>query len=233
MKTHPLLLILPAACLLISCDEKEPASSSPNGETKAHAQAKTSSPDKPVTLPTPEPNPKINVAKLNKDLARALMLNQTSQALAAIEAGADPNAINRYGLPVLFSAAQAGDAAIVKALITKGADPNTKIGTSYNTAGVGYTGTTDGTPLGYAAAKGKLQAMEALVTAGADVNGAGPEGRTPLIQAVDSGKFAVVEWLIAKGANASDGKALREITMIINPDPERQKIIELLKKQNQ
>ena len=234
MKKHPIHLLLPMAFLFVSCEKEEPTTDAPANPSTPAPAAKTSKPSKPA----PNPKPKVNIKKLNQDLQRALSFNQPNEALSAIEAGADPHAKNRYGLPLIFSIAQSGNGAMIKALVDKGVDPNSKIGTSFNTDGVGYSGTVDGTPLGYAAQKGNLDTMQALVAAGANVNGTGPEGTTPLMMAVDSGKFAVVEYLINQGADANaknqhGGTALGKISMMLNPDPERQKIIELLKQRSQ
>ena len=208
--------------LLVACD-------------KDTSTADSTSEPKPSENPSAEPSkPKVNVAKLNQELLSALTFNQPDKALKAIQAGADPKAKGRNGLPVIFIAAQEGDAAVVKALIAAGANPDATIGSSYNTDGVGFSGTADGTVLGYAAAKGHIQIMQDLAAAGADVNGSGPDGTTPLMQAVEAGNYESVKWLIDAGADPSaenkhGGTALGVVQMVINPDTQREKIIDLLK----
>lgn len=235
MKPYYLISILALIVMLTSCGEEKTAA--PHGaesDPSVSSPAVENSPSPQASQPAAKPV--VNVGELNKDLLTAITFNQPDKALAAIEAGATPEATNRYGLPVIFMAAQMGDSNVVKALLDAGADANAKIGTSFNDDGVGYAGTSDGTVLGYAAAKGHAQVMQDLVKAGADVNGSGPAGTTPLMQAVDSGNFEIVKWLIDAGAdpnakNATGGTALGTAQMIINPYTERQQIIDLLKQQ--
>lgn len=230
MKTY---YLLPLIALLVSCGEEKttaPPAAENDPASGYPAAVNRSTP----RVSQPAAKPAVNVARLNQDLVTAVRFNQPDKALAAIEAGATPEAKNRDGLPVIFIAAQMGDSRVVKALLDAGADPNAKIGTSYNDDGVGYSGTSDGTVLGYAAAKAQLQIMQDLVAAGADVNGSGPEGTTPLMQAVDSGDFETVKWLIDAGADPNakyptGGTALGIAQRTFNPDEERQKIIDLLK----
>lgn len=236
MKFRSLSLLATIPFLFASCGDDE-ANASQAESNPGAADSPPTNPASPANTPppsTPTSAPVANVAQLNQELIKALSFNQTDQALAAIKAGATKDAKNRYGLPVIFLAAQAGQLEVVKALIAAGADPNATIGTSFNDDGAGYAGTVDGTVLGYAAAKGHGKVMYELVVARANVNGSGPAGTTPLMQAAEAGKFAVVKWLLDAGAdprakNKTGGTALGKVQMILNPDPERQKIIALLK----
>jgi hypothetical protein len=90
----------------------------------------------------------------------------------------------------LNRAAQRGDAAQVKALLDKGADPNKK----------GWVGET---PLMTAAFHGKMPVVEALLAAGADVNARWRYG-TPLSYAATRGNEGVVDLLVSKGAQVDD-----------------------------
>jgi ankyrin repeat protein len=225
-------IIIGSPLFVASCGDDEPAA--PPVESEVASAVVPPAGPVPAPEPVPEPEPAPSQTQLDKDLFNALVFKKADQALAAIQNGADPHAKNRDGLPVIFVAAGAGNSEAVKALIAAGADPNASIGTSFNQDGVGYSGTADGTVLGYAAAKGHGQVMYDLAKAGADLNGSGPNGTTPLMQAVEAGKFPIVKWLIDAGAdpnirNKTGGTALGVAQMIINPDPERQKIIDLLK----
>jgi len=223
------------ACFLAACGKKQethkpaeeqPSVSSEQVEERGSPQVQAPTRQAPASKPD-------NIAQLNQNLLSALTFGQPEQALAAIEQGATSSTKDRYGLPVIFIAAQQGHPEVVAALLDAGADPNASIGTTFNDDGVGYAGTSDGTPLGYAAAKGQLETMALLAQAGAEVNHAGPEGTTPLMQAVEAGQLQAVEWLLQAGAdptqpNQTGGTALSLAQMFFNPDPERQKIIDLL-----
>jgi ankyrin repeat protein len=145
-----------------------------------------------------------------------------------LKRGATPEAKNRYGLPVIFTAAKRGDTAILDLLIKAGADVNSQIGTSFNDDGVGYSGTADGTPLSYAAGAGKLDAVKALKAAGADLNGAGPEGTTALVTAAEGNHLEIVQWLLENGSSKGRAQAVTVAQRFINPDETRQQIIQLL-----
>ena len=89
----------------------------------------------------------------------------------------------------LVDAARAGDAARVRELVGKGADPNKPAG------GNGWT------PLLHAVHKHQLSSVEALLDAGADPNRAAPNGTTPLMMAAGYGATEVVALLIRRGAD--------------------------------
>ena len=57
------------------------------------------------------------------------------------------------------------------------------------------------TPLIYAARKGHVDVIEALLKRGADINGPDRHGRTPLIHAVNLLEYESVECLVSHGAN--------------------------------
>ncbi len=89
---------------------------------------------------------------------------------------------------LLINAADRGDAAKVRALLAKGADPN-----AADEGGA--------TPLNSAADEGHAEVVSILLAAGADPNLVGPMDRTPLTQAAYHGHEAVVGLLLAAGAN--------------------------------
>ncbi len=226
-KFYPLLLT--STIIFTSCGgdpEPEPGNSkTPPPENKGSTKKQT------VVKPAPTqstPNP-ANIAKLNKELAARLIFAEPDEIIGLIKKGATPDAKNRYGLPVIFMAAERGDITILEALVKAGANVNSKIGTNHNTDGVGYTGTADGTPMCYAAGKGKIEAMQFLLDNQADVNGAGPEGTTPLMQASQNLQLEALQWLVSKGSTAGKKKALGFTETFVNPDEKTLKIIQLLK----
>ena len=172
---------------------------------------------------------KVNVAALNRKLAANMTFSPAEELVALIKKGATPAAKNRYGLPVIFMAAERGELSVVKALIDAGADVNQTIGTSYNDDGVGYTGTVDGTPLCYAAKKGRVEVMVLLKQSGVDINGTGPEGTSPLMSAAESLQLESIEWLLANGSSTGKSKARDLAQRFINPDDKTKRIIQLLR----
>lgn len=221
-------LLLTSMMFLTSCGGDPEPKDSGAATTDRKASTKTQAVSKPAPPKTNTAKP-ANVAKLNKELAAKMIFGEPDEIIALIKKGSTPDAKNRYGLPVIFMAAERGDVIILKALIDAGADVNSKIGTTHNTDGAGYTGTADGTPLSYAAAKGKIEAMQLLLDNKADVNGAGPEGTTPLMSATEHIQLEAVQWLVNNGSNAGKDKALSKASMFINPDEKTQQIIKLLK----
>lgn len=219
-------LLLTSMMFLTSCggDPEAKNSDTPAADNATKKQT-TSKPASPKTQ-TAKP---ANVAKLNKELAARLIFAEPDEIIGLINKGATPDAKNRYGLPVIFMAAERGDVTILEALVKAGADVNSKIGTTHNTDGAGYTGTADGTPMCYAASKGKVEAMQFLLDNKADVNGAGPEGTTPLMRAAETLRLEAVQWLVTNGSTAGKKKALGFTTMFPNPDEKTLKIIQLLK----
>ncbi|NOY00799.1 MAG: ankyrin repeat domain-containing protein [Verrucomicrobia bacterium] len=221
-------LLLTGMVFLTSCGEKpEPKiSAPPNTDDKVTANKQIETKPAPAKTKTPKPT---NIAKLNKELAARLIFAEPDEVIGLIKKGATPDAKNRYGLPVIFMAAERGDLTILEALVKAGADVNSKISTSHNTDGIGYTGTADGTPMCYAADKGKVEAMQFLLDNQADVNAAGPEGTTPLMKASQNLQLEAVQWLVSKGSTAGKKKALGFTETFVNPDDKTLKIIQLLK----
>jgi ankyrin repeat protein len=108
-----------------------------------------------------------------------------------IRAKANVNATNRYRVAPLSIAALHGDAAIVKALLKAGADPNTVQG--------------EGEPVMLTAARsGNVEVVKALVAAGGDVNVRERfYGQTPLMWAAIENHAAVITELAARGADVN------------------------------
>lgn len=107
-----------------------------------------------------------------------------------IAAHADVNASTRLqGLTPLFMACQAGNAAMIELLVSKGANPN-----QANPLGT--------TPLMVAASSGSVKAVEALIAHGAEVNAReSVREQTALMFAANLDRGDVIRALIAHGAD--------------------------------
>lgn len=87
----------------------------------------------------------------------------------------------------LWNASKAGDAAAVRRLLARGANPNMKTG--------------DGlTPLMAAAHNGHLAVVQALLARRANINASSDDGNTALIWASHNGHLPIVRTLVVKGA---------------------------------
>ena len=88
--------------------------------------------------------------------------NDTDTAELLVQAGADVNARNRYGIPPLSLACTNGSGALIGLLLGAGAEANAVLEGGE-------------TVLMTAARTGNLESVEALLAGGADVNGAGAQ----------------------------------------------------------
>lgn len=100
------------------------------------------------------------------------------------------SAAKRAEMPPLIEAVRSGDAASVRALVAKGADPNAPSG------GNGWT------PLLHAIHTNQAASVEALLAAGAAVDGTDGNGTTPLMMAGGYGYTPIVALLLSRGADA-------------------------------
>lgn len=89
----------------------------------------------------------------------------------------------------LVGAARRGDAATVRALVARGADPNASAGVN------------SWTPLEHAIHKQQIDSVAALLDAGADPNRSDPHGTTPLMMAAGYGYTSIVGLLLRRGAD--------------------------------
>jgi ankyrin repeat protein len=145
---------------------------------------------------------------------------------AALDTGADPNTRDAQGRPALQLATIKKHPAVVKALLEKGADPET-VGTAAHAphftpvqlaASNGDNPTlqvlldhganidaqnadSKHTALFLAVQKNRTDTVKLLLERGADANRRGARGYTPLIQAATKGQTAIAQLLLEHGAN--------------------------------
>jgi ankyrin repeat protein len=127
-----------------------------------------------------------------------------------IDAGAKVNAVEKVQdqTPLMWAAAAARNAPeMVKVLIAKGANLNARAkfndwpGQITSEPRAQYHTYGGLTPLLYAARGGCYACVEALVSAGADVNLPNNEGMTPMMIAIDNSQNGVAKFFLDHGAN--------------------------------
>jgi ankyrin repeat protein len=107
-----------------------------------------------------------------------------------LDAGADPNAKDKRGNPVLMAAFMRNDPAIVADLIRAGASVK--------------GAESSGSPMIVEAAySGNLEIVKLMVEAGADVNKSRKDGTTALLVAASKQKWNLSQYLIEKGADVN------------------------------
>jgi len=109
-----------------------------------------------------------------------------------LEAGANPNKLNRFGFtPFMYSFDDTKNIAIVQLLLDHGANVNQRVGRSGST------------PFIYLIGRGRPspEVIMLLINAGANVNVQMDDGSTPLHEAAAYGNRQVAEILIANGAD--------------------------------
>lgn len=108
-----------------------------------------------------------------------------------LRAGANVEAVNRFGLRPLALACTNGSAAMIERLLKAGGDANAIL-------------TPDGdTALQMAARTGKVDAIRVLLDHGAQVNQTNPRGQTALMWAVSEGNADAAKLLIGRSANVN------------------------------
>lgn len=135
-------------------------------------------------------------SEASKELMSATKNNDMKGVLAALNAGADVNEIPEgWRGTALYTAAAAGNTALAKLLIERGADVNrgmikTKTGDLQNA-----------TPLNIASEYGHTDVVELLLAHQADTNLLRNDGVSPLILAAQKGRIPVVKLLVKHGAD--------------------------------
>ena len=183
------------------------------------------------------------------DFTRALASDDTKTVAQLIARGVDPNTVNENAEPALLYAAREGTTAMVRTLIRGKANVNVRtpqgdtpimlaaLAGSLETvkvlreagAQINHPGWT---PLQYAAFNGHDAVVEYLVSTGADLGLAAPNGATPVMLAVLSNKADTVKLLVSygfdvdakndKGETALDiarSKGFREIEKLLRAPP--------------
>ena len=124
----------------------------------------------------------------NRDLFRAVSLNDFTATVQAVKSGALINATDRFGHSPLHFTAFKGNAQILQFLLRNGGDPDVK-------------GRHNSTPLHSAAWGRNMAALEVLLEEGADVNARTEEGETPGMTASLRGEKDILEILFALSAD--------------------------------
>ena len=133
-----------------------------------------------------EPTSKVDCADWNT--TAFFEAAEVSDVIRCLQAGADLNARDGFGITPLHGAARTGTVEMVTALLEAGADPNAR-------DGLGIT------PLYMVAEAGSAEAVTALLQAGANPNARNRDGYTPLHGAAGYRSAEAVTALLQAGAN--------------------------------
>src|SRR5687767_9731320 len=128
----------------------------------------------------------------------AAFAGDVAEARRLIEAGADVNATNNYGINAMLLAADIASTELIQLLLKHGVDAN--------------TANADGeTPLHLVARAGNIDAAKLLLKSGAKVDAREKFGeQTPLMWAVVRRHPEMVEFLLGKGADVNARSAIRD-----------------------
>ena len=120
-----------------------------------------------------------------------------------IDNGADIEIKDGRGYNALIESVKHGNLDIAAFLIDNEADVNTSISSIFYTA------------LHFAVIKNRLDILELLIQAGANINASDKHGRTPLILAAEFGYADIIQILLDSGANIliknNDGKNAKQV----------------------
>ncbi len=122
-------------------------------------------------------------------LTEAAAAGDRAAVVRLLADGADPDQLDGSGRSALARAVRAGHFQLVGILVAEGADPNLR------GAARGWT------PLLHAVHVKGMDAVRALLNAGADPNVASESGRTPLMMAAGYGFPRITRLLLERGAN--------------------------------
>ncbi|MGY6518241.1 MAG: ankyrin repeat domain-containing protein [Lysobacteraceae bacterium] len=171
-----LALALGLATLAPGCGQA-PATNEPE-----HPMATTA----PVAGPALRPDDHFAGAEL--DLARAAAAGDTRRVRSLVEAGTNPGAVSRQGMPLLLWPLREGRVDGVRALLDAGAPVDVRDGHG-------------NTPLVWAIRAGHAPVATLLVDRGADVDARDASGEPVLKMAVARGQWSVADRLLDAGAD--------------------------------
>ncbi|EQC26788.1 TKL protein kinase [Saprolegnia diclina VS20] len=154
------------------------------------------------------------------DLTRAVARGDTARVTELLQSGVDPDSRDKYGTPVLVTAAKKGYVGVAQLLLNASATVDltalkgetalivSPFGGSVelvrllleHSADVNYS-CPIGTPLQVAASAGKEDIIDELLAAGANVNFEGDTQIAPILIAASSGHVATALRLVSAGAN--------------------------------
>jgi ankyrin repeat protein len=155
-------------------------------------------------------------APLAKDILVASVWNNTADvSCLLIDAGADVNACDDLGQPVVHKAAEQGHAAILRALIRSNAKLNQKANSS--------------TPLLVAIQNGHEDCALELIRAGADLSVTGLSRRDALMNAAALGQAAIVRALLKAGANPNAKDQDGKTALMLANEKEHSDVIRVLR----
>src|SRR5258708_6392418 len=152
-------------------------------------------------------------------LMSASRVSNIEAVKALLDRGANPNAKESYkGQTALMWAAAEGHAEVIKLLLAKGADPKIlsddrdstlpKLTAGSPNAPVSRGGLA---ALSFAARQGQIDAVNALVAGGSDINQKDIDGNTALVLSILNKHYDLAQMLIDKGADVNaankDGRA--------------------------
>lgn len=132
-------------------------------------------------------------------LHAAAQVDSPASARVLIDAGADPVNRSLNGMNALDHAAVSGSVEMIRLLAAAGVDLDAN--SDVVTQGHGYPRDRGATPLGLAARAGEVEAIEALLDLGADINALSASGHSALLLAVFGNQPDAVISLLENGAD--------------------------------
>jgi ankyrin repeat protein len=123
-----------------------------------------------------------------------------------LELGADPTIMNHNGVGPLHRAAGEGHADILGLLLQSGSSGSSSGSSSKARAAVDDTaneGGDTGTAVHWIASRGKLECLQVLIEAGANLNARNAAGLVPVLVAAAAGSGRVVAGLVQAGADTN------------------------------
>lgn len=138
--------------------------------------------------------------KVDKLLGAALARHDAAGVAKAVAAGADPNQVDKDGIPALHAAALLGDLPMVKALLSNNAHIDAK--DPHGLTALAWLATTGCTPEHFAV-------FDELVRADADLNSQNNRGQRPIDGAIGFYNAPMAERLVNAGADVNKEQRAR------------------------